>query len=159
MPLTPKAYYLINFFCIYKTDKISDELFHFYNRSSNGCLGLGSGSAFDWLLDTDPVGVKFADIEGKMEPKAYGISDNDACKNCLNVISFDKNIIKISFWKKFANFISLDFDPNPELDPDPHSSKVLNLDLHIMIADLRHCRQLPIQFYNKHFRAKFLHRK
>jgi hypothetical protein len=31
-------------------------------------------------------------------------------------------------------------DPDPELDPDPHSSKRLAADRHIMNADPKHCR-------------------
>jgi hypothetical protein len=37
-------------------------------------------------------------------------------------------------------------DPDLELDPDPHSSKSLDQDLHIMNSDTKHWRQLFIVY-------------
>jgi hypothetical protein len=47
-----------------------------------------------------------------------------------------------TFLKKFhigKNWLVLGLDLDPELDPDPHSSKSLDPDPHIMNVDPKHC--------------------
>jgi hypothetical protein len=49
------------------------------------------------------------------------------------------NTFKFFYIGNFFLILGQDLDPNPELDPDPPSSKILDLDPHIMNADPKNC--------------------
>jgi hypothetical protein len=61
----------------------------------------------------------------------------------IKVTSFDENIKKSYSVKNVLTF-SLDLDLDPELDPDPLSSKRLDPDPHIMYEDPKHCKKVPV---------------
>jgi hypothetical protein len=50
--------------------------------------------------------------------------------------------MKLYFTLENLLTLSLDLDPDPELDPDLHSSIRLDQDPHIMIADPKYCLEL-----------------
>jgi hypothetical protein len=56
---------------------------------------------------------------------------------------FDRNIKFFHIGKNLL-ILGLNLDPDPELDPDLHSSKSLDLDPHIMNADLKQWLCLPV---------------